>query len=885
MAIFDIEYGSDNGPLEELLLSVDRPGDFCTHGRLFAPMPRLEVDDVGLFSFPVPEAQVGALIAAAERAPYGKGPDTLVDTSVRDCRQIDAARIRVSGQAWGDTFKRILDQAATGLGCPSERLDARLYKLLVYEPGGFFTAHRDTEKMDGMVATLAISLPVAGAGGELVVRHREREVSIDLTAGEPSELAFAAFYADCAHEVRPVREGHRLSLVFNLCLRAGDEDSPRRAPDFTSQVDRIAERLVAWRDRDAASDKLVWVLDHDYSEAGLSFDTLKNVDAALARVLAPAAARAGCELYAAVVRATVHGDATYHGNYVDGWGEWGDEDAGDMEIDEVYESSIWLEAWVGQDGGQPPFEDVPVLPGELLPQGALDNAEPDEQRLHEATGNAGVSLERAYRHAALVVWPRSRTLDVIAGGGIAGAVAWVADELERSGGTADERIEQLVAKLIDLWPTHGDHDGDQPGRARMLDLLSRIGDEARTLRFLRDVVLSRYRRGDNERLPAAVRVVGPAAAGRFLSDLATAHVPRHTGAALALLRIIKEERREFAGGAWRDALRKSVQAALLALHEALAARTEDEKDEEDRGEEDDDPPVWASRRPGSSGGAPLRDLVVLGAGGTVRRTSWSLGDAAVRDLFGLAWLRIDRRRRASRLGHRPGPGRRGAGPHVVRGVAPVASGRRLGGHRHLRRALEVLGGFPARAQRDPARGAAGLEDCVRHRLRMRALRGAARILRESRRRGRAIRVARGIAPSSGADHPQAQARPRPRHRTQGPALYPRVHEEPRQLPTAVGRVRRGCPSHAFPDPFGAGRRAGRALRVRSRKTAGRGGSFRTVRTRAEDGHGRQNGHPIERPCVIGSPEDAGRRRSAPAIGSEQPRCWNPFSSCSSSTGR
>ena len=637
MAIFDIEYGSDNGPLEELLLSVDRPGDFCTHGRLFAPMPRLEVDDVGLFSFPVPEAQVGALIAAAERAPYGKGPDTLVDTSVRDCRQIDAARIRVSGQAWGDTFKRILDQAATGLGCPSERLDARLYKLLVYEPGGFFTAHRDTEKMDGMVATLAISLPVAGAGGELVVRHREREVSIDLTAGEPSELAFAAFYADCAHEVRPVREGHRLSLVFNLCLRAGDEDSPRRAPDFTSQVDRIAERLVAWRDRDAASDKLVWVLDHDYSEAGLSFDTLKNVDAALARVLAPAAARAGCELYAAVVRATVHGDATYHGNYVDGWGEWGDEDAGDMEIDEVYESSIWLEAWVGQDGGQPPFEDVPVLPGELLPQGALDNAEPDEQRLHEATGNAGVSLERAYRHAALVVWPRSRTLDVIAGAGIAGAVAWVADELERSGGTADERIEQLVAKLIDLWPTHGDHDGDQPGRARMLDLLSRIGDEARTLRFLRDVVLSRYRRGDNERLPAAVRVVGPAAAGRFLSDLATAHVPRHTGAALALLRIIKEERREFAGGAWRDALRKSVQAALLALHEALAARTEDEKDEEDRGEEDDDPPVWASRRPGSSGGAPLRDLVVLGAGGTVRRTSWSLGDAAVRDLFGLAW--------------------------------------------------------------------------------------------------------------------------------------------------------------------------------------------------------------------------------------------------------
>ena len=615
MAIFDIDYGSDNGPLEELLLSVDRPGDFYAHGRLFAPMPRLEVDGVGVLSFPVPEAQVGALIAAAERAPYGKGPDTLVDTSVRDCRQIAAARIHVSGGAWGDTFKRILDQAATGLGCPAERLDARLYKLLVYEPGGFFAAHRDTEKADGMIATLAISLPVAGAGGELVVRHRDREVCIDMHAEEPSELAFAAFYADCIHELRAVREGHRLSLLFSLCLRAADTDTPRHAPDFASHVDRIAARIEEWRGRDDASDKLVWVLDHDYSEAGLSFSTLKNRDAALARVLAPAAVRADCELYAAIVHATVHGDATYHGDYVDGWGEWGDEDADDMEIDEVYESRIWLDGWAGRDGGEPPFEEVPVLPGELLPQGALDDAEPDEQRLHEASGNEGVSLERAYRHAALVVWPRSRTLDVIASTGIDGAVAWVADELDRNGGTADERIGRLVTKLIVLWPTHGDHDRDQPGRARMLGLLSGTRDEARTLSFLRDVVLSRYGGRDNERLPAAVEVVGPDAAGLFLSDLADAHVTRRTGAVLALLRLIEEQYRESAGEAWRDALRKSVHAVLLALCEALAARTGDEE------EEDDD---WVALRAGR-------------AGGTVRRAAWSLGDAAVRDLFALAW--------------------------------------------------------------------------------------------------------------------------------------------------------------------------------------------------------------------------------------------------------
>lgn len=35
-------------------------------------------------------------------------------------------------------------------------------------------------------------------------------------------------------------------------------------------------------------DKLVWVLEHNYSNAGLSLDALKNADAAVAGVLKPA---------------------------------------------------------------------------------------------------------------------------------------------------------------------------------------------------------------------------------------------------------------------------------------------------------------------------------------------------------------------------------------------------------------------------------------------------------------------------------------------------------------------------------------------------------------------------------------------------------------------
>ena len=160
----EVEY-ADNARLTELLRSVVRPGDYCAHGRLFLPMPTVNVAGVGLLSFPVPDSQVRALTEVAERAPYGRGTETLVDTSVRDCWQIDAARLCIAGRAWDDTFATVLDAVATGLGF-GDALEARLYKLLVYPTGGFFAPHRDTEKVDGMVATLTNSLPTAGAGGE-----------------------------------------------------------------------------------------------------------------------------------------------------------------------------------------------------------------------------------------------------------------------------------------------------------------------------------------------------------------------------------------------------------------------------------------------------------------------------------------------------------------------------------------------------------------------------------------------------------------------------------------------------------------------------------------------------------------------------------------------
>ena len=67
-----------------------------------------------------------------------------------------------------------------------------------------------------MFGTLVIVLPSEHSGGELVVRHGSEEVTLSLDNDETSQIRFAAFYADCEHEVKPITGGNRVCLVYNL---------------------------------------------------------------------------------------------------------------------------------------------------------------------------------------------------------------------------------------------------------------------------------------------------------------------------------------------------------------------------------------------------------------------------------------------------------------------------------------------------------------------------------------------------------------------------------------------------------------------------------------------------------------------------------------------
>jgi predicted 2-oxoglutarate/Fe(II)-dependent dioxygenase YbiX len=535
--------------LAEILQTVQRPGDFYTAGTTDIFAPRLEVVGVGPIALPLLPVQAQQLIAVAAPAPYGRGEETLIDTEVRRTWQIDPERVQIGGRHWEQTLADIVARAAAGLGVTAP-VAADLYKLLVYDPGSFFVNHRDTEKAAGMFATLIIVLPSIYTGGALLVRHRDREARLELSCPEPSQVAFAAFYADCVHEVLPITSGYRLALVYNL-RRQGRGQLPA-PPDYDTEETRVTALLRQWSAaKDAPDDdspeKLLYPLEHAYTPAELAFEALKGADAAVADVLVAAASDADCDLHLALVSITESGSAEHIGYYGSRHRRWADEeDEEDFEVGEVYDRHETLTDWRRPDGSQPALGDLPFLEDELCPPDAFEDLEPDEQYFHEATGNEGASFERTYRRAALVLWPRARRLAVLNQAGLAVTLPYLGDLTGRWAHSGEDsasplwrEAHELSGHMLRAWPGQG---GWYPGRtethsdaATLLSLLSLLQDTARIDTFLDILAAGAYSKGDNAAIVRAVGLLPPERAAALLEHLIASQAATHLSACGDLL--------------------------------------------------------------------------------------------------------------------------------------------------------------------------------------------------------------------------------------------------------------------------------------------------------------------------------------------------------------
>ncbi|KAI7843611.1 hypothetical protein COHA_002851 [Chlorella ohadii] len=250
--------------------AADAPTTFVCSSPLTRTNPGLEVSAAGgRIALPLQEDQAAALKAVCSLAPFGQGEATVTDTAVRHTWQLDPSAFQLTNPRWEDeVVPEAVRRSKAGLGIHHDtEVDAQLYKLLLYEPGSHFKPHRDSPKGGpGVFGTLTILLPSAYEGGQLVVRHGGNEVAVDMAARNAKASCFAAFYADCEHEILPVTAGHRLCLIYDLVF-AGAGPPPPTIPG--AQAARLADLARDWAADPDAPMKLLFVLSHRYSEQAL----------------------------------------------------------------------------------------------------------------------------------------------------------------------------------------------------------------------------------------------------------------------------------------------------------------------------------------------------------------------------------------------------------------------------------------------------------------------------------------------------------------------------------------------------------------------------------------------------------------------------------------
>jgi hypothetical protein len=429
---------------------------------------RLEVEGYGRVRFPVTAGKARKLVGLGQPARFGRGEETLTDPEVRDTWEIPKGLVRAEWD--GGVLEDVLGTVKDELGLPhAATLTADLHSFLVYEPNQFFLAHQDSEKDDSMVGTLVVTLPSSYAGGELIVAHNEES---ETYLGSRGALSLVAFYADCRHEVLSVKSGYRITLTYNLLLHGNTSRPDGDDGTVDELADLLHEHFITPAPQyysQPATDpdppnRLVYLLDHEYTPRGLTWRRLKGADASRVALLRTAADKAGCEAVLALADIrTSHGAFPADEGF--GYRGWyddhecsGDEHGSEREYDikGLIDSEVTLTHWTGPDGTGLEETSLHVHDDEVCASTSSGDLTPYSSEYEGYMGNWGNTLDRWYHRAAVVVWPRDQAFANRA----ETSPAWALDELTAMASAGDAPgAKAAAATLAPCW------DGTLRGRA------------------------------------------------------------------------------------------------------------------------------------------------------------------------------------------------------------------------------------------------------------------------------------------------------------------------------------------------------------------------------------------------------------------------------------
>ncbi len=382
-------------------------------------MPGLQVEPIGEISFPLKEKQAKALLNIASKAPFGLGTETVYDDKVRRVKELDPEAFSIDNPAWTQFIDKGVKQIKDDLGLEGHAISAHLFKLLIYETGDFFLPHKDTEKEKGMFGTMIVGLPSHYSGGELVISFEGEEVVSDFSNGKSKYgLNYTAFYADCDHEVKPLTEGYRICLVYNLVQ--APKEKKIALLSMGKYKDNIA-RLIKQQTDTLKSRPFIFLLDHQYTPDNFASSALKLNDRYKAEVLLQVAKKIGCYAKLCLVTSYQMG-IPEPDDYQYGYGEYGGDD--DAAMGEVYEEGLSINHW-DEKAPIPSLNNVSFEEKDLIASFLKEEYEPIIKESTGYMGNYGPNLEHWYHFGAVIVWSKEANASLLKTANIETQLAWM----------------------------------------------------------------------------------------------------------------------------------------------------------------------------------------------------------------------------------------------------------------------------------------------------------------------------------------------------------------------------------------------------------------------------------------------------------------------------
>ncbi|KIW97336.1 uncharacterized protein Z519_02728 [Cladophialophora bantiana CBS 173.52] len=389
-----------------VLSEIHRPNSFaCCGVAKDAEDPGLFLIDHGPIRLPLSKDGAEAIISKSTQSSFGKGSQTIVDTLFRKSWQLNPSQFAIYNSKWDQIVSDIASKVHGELfiDCDVKNVFAQLYKTLLYEEGAFFKPHKDSEKAPGMFGTLAICLQSPHKGGELIATFNGETKSIKTAPNSGLDISYAAWNADVLHEVKPVVSVYRLLLTYNLIRLRVDHDRLDISHTPFDYKEDLVSALTKYEDGEQEPNSkfpsfLIYRLEHQYTQASLRADLLKEADIGQLQFLKQVTDDLGFGVYLASMEKEI---------------KMSDEREDESEISR----DISLTYVVDLDGtridDQRSRLEVDVNEEMIIGSEAYDEEEMDDEEYSGYIGNEGCTATFWYRDTVVVIVPPLKKIDFL----------------------------------------------------------------------------------------------------------------------------------------------------------------------------------------------------------------------------------------------------------------------------------------------------------------------------------------------------------------------------------------------------------------------------------------------------------------------------------------